>query len=101
MIQIFSAGRDGTGRGPSKVVQEVLADLKNKRKSKLIDGKKLTVHQWPGYFRGWSSRRYKEVDAGVDGSREEHQQPELLPHPQPGVQPQGEDGVLCSPGVIH
>ena len=68
---------------------------------KLIDSKKLTVHQWRGYFRGWSSRRYKEVDAGVDGSREEHQQPELLPHPQPGVQPQGEDGVLCSPGVTH
>ena len=28
MIQIFSAGRDGTGRDPSEVVQEVLADLK-------------------------------------------------------------------------
>ena len=32
MIQIFSAGRtgrDGTGRDPSEVVQEVLADLKS------------------------------------------------------------------------
>ena len=39
----------------------------------------------------------EKVDAGVDGGGEEHEQPELLPHPQPGVQPDGEARVLCAP----
>ena len=39
----------------------------------------------------------EEVDAGVDGGGEEHEQAQLLPHPQPGVQPEGEAGVLGAP----
>ena len=41
--------------------------------------------------------RGEEVDAGVDGGGEEHEQAQLLPHSQPGVEPDGEAGVLCAP----
>ena len=40
----------------------------------------------------------EEVDAGVDGGGEEHEEAQLLPHPQPAVQPAGEGGVLGAPG---
>jgi len=42
----------------------------------------------------------EKVDAGVDGGGEEHEQPELLPHPQPGVEPGGEARVLCPPAGV-
>ena len=41
----------------------------------------------------------EEVDAGVDGGGEQHEEPQLLPHPQPVVQPAREGGVLSAPGV--
>ena len=43
----------------------------------------------------------EEVDAGVDGGGEEHEEAELFPHSQPGVQPEGEAGVLCAPAEIE
>ena len=43
----------------------------------------------------------EEVDAGVDGGGEKHEEAELFPHSQPGVQPEGEAGVLCAPAEIE
>ena len=43
----------------------------------------------------------QRVEAAVDGGGEQHQQTQLLPHPQPGVQPEGETGVLGAPGMVE
>ena len=32
---------------------------------------------------------------------EKHEQTQLLPHPQPGVQPEGKTGVLGAPGMVE
>ena len=32
---------------------------------------------------------------------EKHERTQLLPHPQPGVQPEGEAGVLGAPGMVE
>ena len=42
----------------------------------------------------------QRVEAAVDGGGEQHQQTQLLPHPQPGVQPEGKTGVLGAPGMV-
>ena len=31
---------------------------------------------------------------------EKHERTQLLPHPQPGVQPEGKTGVLGAPGMV-
>ena len=53
-----------------------------------------------GYVRCWDLDRSEgrgveqAVEAAVDGGGEQHQQAQVLPHPQPGVQPPRELGVL-------
>ena len=60
----------------------------------------LTIFQWGGYLGGWRKcGQSEEVDAGVDGGGEQHEEPQLLPHPQPVVEPSRKGGVLGAPGV--
>ena len=41
------------------------------------------------------------VECGVHRGGEQHQEAQLLPHPEPGVQPGGEQGVLGAPHQLE
>ena len=43
----------------------------------------------------------QRVEGGVHRGGEQHQQAELLPHPEPGVQPAGEHRVLGAPAQLQ
>ena len=60
----------------------------------------LTIEERCGHLHGSGVRgEGEEVDAGVDGGGEQHEEPQLLPHPQPVVEPSRKGGVLGAPGV--
>ena len=43
----------------------------------------------------------QHVETAVDGGRQQHEETQVFPHPQPVVQPGGEPGILGSPHQLE